>query len=121
MEHAARHGNDVVLIDTAGLDDEGELGVKRVEKAYEELRRCNLALVVTDAASGVSAFEEEFLEQLKRRRIPAVLVINKSDAAEPEEAALSALSTRLGVPVTAVSATSCRSAMAGNPMIFWIN
>lgn len=94
----------VVLIDTAGLDDEGELGVKRVEKAYEELRRCNLALVVTDAASGVSAFEEEFLEQLKRRRIPAVLVINKSDAAEPEEAALSALSTRLGVPVTAVSA-----------------
>ena len=94
----------VVLIDTAGLDDEGELGQKRVEKAYEELRRCNLALVVADAAQRVSSFEEDFLDQLKKRRIPAVLVLNKCDSAQPDGAALSALSARLGVPVTAVSA-----------------
>jgi [FeFe] hydrogenase H-cluster maturation GTPase HydF len=91
----------VVLIDTAGLDDEGELGQKRVEKAYEELRRCNLALVVADAAQGVSAFEEGFLDQLKKRHIPAVLVLNKCDAATPDPAALS---EKLGVPGVAVSA-----------------
>jgi [FeFe] hydrogenase H-cluster maturation GTPase HydF len=94
----------VVLIDTAGLDDECELGTLRVEKAYEELRRCNLALVVADAVAGVSAFEEAFLEQLKKRHIPAVLVLNKCDAILPGEAELSALSTHLGVPVIAVSA-----------------
>ncbi len=94
----------VVLIDTAGLDDEGELGAKRVEKTYEELRRCNLALVVADAALGVSALEEAFLSQLKKRAIPAVLVLNKSDAAAPDGAALAALSARLGVPAVAVSA-----------------
>ncbi len=92
----------VVLIDTAGLDDEGELGLKRVEKAYEELRRCNLALVVIDAAAGVTQFEEEFLEQLKRRHIPALLVINKCDqAAAPDVPALSA---KLEIPCVAVSA-----------------
>ena len=92
----------VVLIDTAGLDDEGELGAKRVEKAYEELRRCSLALVVTDAATGATQFEEEFLEQLKRRHIPAVLVVNKCDqAATPD---LHLLSARLEVPCVAVSA-----------------
>ena len=94
----------VVLIDTAGLDDEGELGAKRVEKTYEELRRCNLALVVADAATGVSSFEEDFLAQLKKRRIPALLVLNKSDASMPDSAALSALGARLGVTAVAVSA-----------------
>jgi [FeFe] hydrogenase H-cluster maturation GTPase HydF len=94
----------VVLIDTAGLDDEGELGAKRVEKTYEELRRCNLALVVADAASGIAAFEEDFLAQLKKRRIPAILVLNKSDATMPDAAALSALGARLGVTAVAVSA-----------------
>ena len=94
----------VVLIDTAGLDDEGELGMKRVEKTYEELRRCNLALVVADASSGVTSFEEEFLAQLKKRRIPALLVLNKSDQAMPDAAAHSALGARLGVTVVAVSA-----------------
>ena len=94
----------VVLIDTAGLDDEGELGMKRVEKTYEELRRCNLALVVADASSGVTSFEEEFLANLKKRRIPALLVLNKSDQAMPDAAALSALGARLGVTVVAVSA-----------------
>lgn len=94
----------VVLIDTAGLDDEGELGAKRVEKTYEELRRCNLALVVADAASGVSAFEEDFLGQLKKRRIPALLVLNKSDEAIVDGAALSALGARLSVTAVSVSA-----------------
>ncbi len=96
----------VLLIDTAGLDDEGELGAKRVEKTYEALRRCNLALVVTDFMQGITAFEKDLLAQLNRRRIPAILVVNKCDAAQPDQTFVSEMKTRFGVPVLAVSAQS---------------
>ena len=96
----------VLLIDTAGLDDEGELGAKRVEKTYEALRRCNLALVVTDIMQGITAFEKDLLAQLNRRRIPAILVVNKCDAAQPDQTFVSEMKTRFGVPVLAVSAQS---------------
>ena len=49
----------VVMIDTPGLDDEGELGEKRVKKAKEVLNKADIALVVIDAAQGISSFEEE--------------------------------------------------------------
>ncbi len=94
----------VLLIDTAGLDDEGDLGAKRVEKTYEELRRCSLALVISDFAQGVTDFEADLLAQLNRRRIPAILVLNKCDAAPPDQAFLSEMNERFGVPVLAVSA-----------------
>ena len=96
----------VLLVDTAGLDDEGALGAKRVEKTYEALRRCSLALVVADSTQGVTAFEADLLAQLNRRRIPAILVINKCDAAPPDQATLSELKARFGVPVVAISAQS---------------
>ena len=44
----------VVLVDTPGLDDEGELGQKRMDKALEELRRTDIALLVVDAAEGLA-------------------------------------------------------------------
>ena len=94
----------VVLIDTAGLDDDGELGAKRIEKTYEVLRKCNLALLVADAKAGVSDFEEEFAGQLRKRRIPAILVLNKCDESAPAEAELEALKKRLGLPVVPASA-----------------
>lgn len=68
----------VVLIDTAGLDDVGELGKLRVEKTYEVLRKCDFAIVVTDQ-KGITSFEKEFLAELKERKINFVLVVNKSD------------------------------------------
>lgn len=95
----------VLLVDTAGLDDEGELGAKRVDKTYEALRKCNLALVVADSTQGFTVFEEDLLAQLNRRRIPAILVLNKCDTAPPDQAELSDLA-RFGVPVLAVSARS---------------
>lgn len=69
----------VVLIDTPGLDDEGELGALRVEKAKDVLRRIDLALLVTDAATGMGR-EERLLEQeLKGRQVPYLIVYNKCD------------------------------------------
>lgn len=67
----------VVLIDTAGLDDEGELGEMRIEKTYEVLRKCNLALLVCDSNDGVTDFEIEFAKELEKRKITCILVLNK--------------------------------------------
>ena len=47
----------VVMIDTPGLDDEGELGAMRVRKSYQVLNKTDIALVVADAADGVGAAE----------------------------------------------------------------
>lgn len=69
----------VVLVDTAGLDDTGELGELRIEKTYEVLRKTNLALVVVDAEVGITEFENEYISELVRRKIPYICVINKFD------------------------------------------
>ncbi|NCB53143.1 MAG: [FeFe] hydrogenase H-cluster maturation GTPase HydF [Clostridia bacterium] len=75
----------VVFVDTAGLDDTGELGKLRVERTYEVLRKCNLALVVVDINNGITEFEAEFIEQLERRKIPSICILNKCDDGDPSE------------------------------------
>jgi small GTP-binding protein len=70
----------VVIIDTAGLDDEGELGSKRVEKSYEALRKCQLVIFVCDATLGDDAFgelEEDFIKLLRKRQITCIVALNK--------------------------------------------
>lgn len=94
----------VLLTDTAGLDDVGELGGLRVEKAYEELRRTDLAVVVVDAAQGVGAFETTFIDELRQRRVPFVVVLNKSDAHPVNADELAALQAVAAAPAAVVSA-----------------
>jgi [FeFe] hydrogenase H-cluster maturation GTPase HydF len=77
----------VVLIDTAGLDDSGELGLKRVEKSYEVLRKCHFVVLVTDAREGLTPFEEEFVRELRLRKIPCLCVMNKADGLDVPPAA----------------------------------
>ena len=57
----------VVFIDTAGLDDVGELGMQRVEKSYEVLRKCNFVILVTDK-SGITQLEKDFIEELQSQK-----------------------------------------------------
>lgn len=94
----------IVLIDTAGLDDTGELGLKRVEKSYEVLRKCNYVVVVADAKEGLTSFEEIFLEELRLRKIPCLLVLNKTDRLTDKERANLPGASPSGIPVVAVSA-----------------
>ena len=77
----------VLFIDTAGLDDEGELGLKRVDKSYEILRKCDLAVFVLDATRHESQFPEmarEFLAEAGKRKLPAVVAINKYEGGAEE-------------------------------------
>ena len=69
----------VVIIDTPGLDDEGELGQKRVQKALETLSRTDIAVLVVDAEAGMGAPERELESLLKQREIPLLLAFSKAD------------------------------------------
>jgi len=69
----------VVIIDTAGLDDMGEIGELRIKKTKEVMDKTDLALLVIDGNVGDLTFEREWYEDLKERKIPVVGVINKVD------------------------------------------
>lgn len=69
----------VLFTDTPGLDDEGPLGAFRIEKSYEILERTDIALVVVDASLGRGAEDERIITRLQERRIPYIVVYNKTD------------------------------------------
>ncbi|QSF47372.1 [FeFe] hydrogenase H-cluster maturation GTPase HydF [Paenibacillus tianjinensis] len=69
----------VVLIDTAGLDDEGELGGQRKKKTLEVLNKTDIALLVIDAYSGVTSFDKEIAGLIQSKNIPVIGVLNKTD------------------------------------------
>ena len=75
----------VVIIDTPGLDDVGELGLMRVQKAYQILNKTDIAVVVIDGSVGMTEQDKKILERIKTKNIPYVIVKNKSDLYEAAE------------------------------------
>lgn len=78
----------VVIIDTPGTDDEGELGKKRVQRTRQELSRTNVAVLVADAMEGLSAEDRAWLHLFEERGIPYITAFSKADliASVPEDA-----------------------------------
>lgn len=72
----------VVFIDTAGLDDEGELGQLRIAKTYQMLNKTDIALLVIDASVGMTAEDKHILEKIRQKQIPYLIVQNKCDLTE---------------------------------------
>lgn len=66
-----------LLIDTPGFDDEGELGEMRVECTLKIIRKTDIALLLCETGD---AQEQEWLQRLKERGIPVILLLNKADA-----------------------------------------
>ena len=60
----------VMITDTPGLDDEGDLGSMRVKKSYQVLFKTDIALLVVDSTKGISDFDNAILEKLKKQNIP---------------------------------------------------
>lgn len=75
----------VVLIDTPGLDDTGELGSKRIEKTKEALRQADMAIVVADAQTGLTEAEKAVIEELKKKSLPYLVAYNKADLLTEEQ------------------------------------
>lgn len=69
----------VMIIDTPGLDDEGELGKLRMEKCRVVMRSIDVALLVVDGSIGFSKNDEDLYFDLQKRQIPTIVVINKVD------------------------------------------
>jgi len=80
----------VLFIDTAGIDDTGELGALRVQKTRQVLERTDIGVLVAEAG-GWGIFEDEILRELQERKTPTVIVFNKSDAGQPDPALLARL------------------------------
>lgn len=66
----------VVITDTPGYDDEGNLGNQRISKTMKILDRTDIAIIIADEKSGLSEKDKEFLQLIKDRKIPSVTVIN---------------------------------------------
>ncbi|MBQ7161745.1 MAG: [Clostridia bacterium] len=95
----------VVIIDTPGLDDEGELGEMRVKKAREILAKTDIAVLVTDAREPLSPLEKELVELFKEKKTPYIIAQNKSDlgrAREAEEAGAILVSAKTGENINAL-------------------
>ena len=69
----------VMIIDTPGLDDTGELGQLRVKKANQVINKTDIALIVIDSQKGKTALEEDLISRLNKKKIPYIIVYNKSD------------------------------------------
>lgn len=69
----------VVIIDTPGLDDEGELGKLRVQKSYQMLNKTDIAVVVIDSCVGVTDEDRKIIELINKKNIPLVVAYNKVD------------------------------------------
>lgn len=72
----------VVIIDTPGIDDEGELGKLRVGRALQMLNLTDIAVLVTDATRELSDIEHDLIKSFEDKKIPYIIAHNKSDLSE---------------------------------------
>ena len=75
----------VVIIDTPGFDDEGELGRLRVARAEEVLNRADVAVLVVDAASGLREEDRQLISMMEKRGLPYLVAWNKADLEDAVE------------------------------------
>jgi [FeFe] hydrogenase H-cluster maturation GTPase HydF len=66
-----------VIIDTPGFDDEGTLGEMRIERTLKAIERTDIALLLCEENDWIE--ESSWLEQLKAKNIPVILILNKAD------------------------------------------
>lgn len=69
----------VVIIDTPGIDDEGELGQMRVRRAKQMLNIVDIAVLVVDATKGINVLDGELVSLFESKKIPYIIAYNKSD------------------------------------------
>lgn len=69
----------VTIIDTAGFDDEGELGELRIRKTKQVLNKTDVAVLVVSSEEGLAKCDEELLELFRKKEIPYIIAFNKAD------------------------------------------
>jgi len=74
----------VIIIDTPGIDDEGALGTQRIERSIRVLDETDIAILVVDGSIGITDDEKQLISAFKTRKIPYLVVMNKSDLGASE-------------------------------------
>lgn len=90
-----------LLIDTPGFDDEGELGEMRVERTLKIIGKTDIALLLCETGD---VQEQEWLQRLKERGIPVILLLNKADARPNTTELAEQIKASCGQPPIIVSA-----------------
>lgn len=100
----------VMMIDTPGIDDEGELGSLRVRKSYQMLNKTDVAVLVVDGKTGSMPEDEALFQKIREKKIPCALVLNKLDDEEDGDNGSGRLSSQLPpeCPVICASARTGR-------------
>ena len=86
----------VMIIDTPGIDDEGELGALRVRKSYQVLNKTDIAILVVDSTTGKGEEELALIHRFHKKGIPYLVVYNKIDLLSGEGIKDLAMSVRPG-------------------------
>lgn len=73
----------VVIIDTPGIDDVGELGELRVKRTKRILNKTDIAVLVVDATAGPTTADQELITLFREKELPYLIVYNKSDLISP--------------------------------------
>ena len=94
----------VMIIDTPGIDDEGELGALRVRKSYQVLNKTDIAILVVDSTIGKTEEELALIHRFHKKKIPYLVVYNKIDLLSNEEIKDLAMSVRPGEVLVSASA-----------------
>ncbi len=87
----------VVIVDTPGIDDDGDLGAQRVGRARRVLNMIDVAVLVVDVTQGLGAEDNALIETFKEKNIPYIVAFNKCDlphespAADPRTLCISAV------------------------------
>lgn len=90
-----------LLIDTPGFDDEGELGEMRIERTLKIIGKTDIALLLCETGD---VQEQEWLQRLKERGIPVILLLNKADARPNTTELAEQIKASCGQPPIIVSA-----------------
>ena len=72
----------VVMIDTPGYDDDGMLGELRIRKTKQTMNKTDIAVLVSDAKSGLNDYDRELISFFKEKDIPYLIAFNKCDLLE---------------------------------------
>lgn len=95
----------VLLVDTPGLDDDqAEIGALRIKRTQEELRRVDIAIVVTSPKIGLGEFEANLISDLRAKGIAFVVAVNKLDEEPLSAERTNELERAFAAPIYPVSA-----------------
>ncbi len=85
----------VIWIDTAGIDDFGSLGAMRVEKSLQELKQCDLAIIIL-SENRFEEPEETLVEYCKKSNVPFLFVYSQSDRIAPDNVFIDSIKQKFG-------------------------